>query len=127
MQKYIQARKRLGTALAAIAVAPAFLLGAVAADFQLAPAPPLVLGRVEEQPAAMVSRAALDARQVGAGEHAQDRKHDRTHDGLDRAHARVPDPGEGRGGRDQVRRRAMTIFAGWAKARSAAPTSDSQT
>jgi branched-chain amino acid transport system substrate-binding protein len=46
-------------ALAAAAQAPAFLLGAVTADFHLAPAPPLVLGGVEEQPAAVAKRNAV--------------------------------------------------------------------
>src|SRR5215470_12436305 len=70
------------------------LLCPVAAHLHLAPAAALVLGGVEEEPAAMLAGALLDARQVGLRERRQRREGDGAEDRLDDPVLGMPDPGE---------------------------------
>ena len=70
------------------------LLRSIAAHLHLAPAAALVLGGVEEEPAAMLAAALLDARQVGLRQHRQRRQGDGTEDRFDDAVLGAPDPGK---------------------------------
>src|SRR5260370_29586447 len=70
------------------------LFGAIAADLHLAPASLLVLGRIEEEPAAMVAGALLDARHVALHQQRQGREGDRPKDRLDETVGGAPRPHE---------------------------------
>ena len=55
----------------------ALLLGPIAADLHLAPAPRIALGGVEKQPSAMVAGALLQPAPVGGAEHGHRRYGDK--------------------------------------------------
>src|SRR5260370_850897 len=65
------------------------LFCAISADFHLAPATLLILGRIEEQPATMVAGALLDARHVALHQQRQGGEGYRPKDPLDEPAART--------------------------------------
>src|SRR5258708_33626803 len=69
-------------------------LGAAAADFHLAPAAAVVLGEVEEEPAAVPAAALLDAGQLRRRQQIRGRACDRPEHAVEGGPALVPDPFE---------------------------------
>ena len=90
----------------------ALLLGAIAANLHLAPPAAIVLGGVEEKPAAGVAVAALDAGEIALGEQIYSGKRDRAERRLDRRGFNAPGPPAGgpvrdeRGARQEARVKA---------------------